>query len=162
MKKIKLYGPDGYKYYWHDVSTEKLSYSKRIQGGGSVMIWGGIIKGKKLPLSIVKSTMNSTNYCDLLNSTVKTFIEDHNEHSLVFQQDNTPCHRAKNTMKWFEDNDIKLLDWSTRSPDLNPMENVWGMLSFLVYGDGRQYDTTHQLKKALLDAWDALSQVSFD
>ena len=37
-------------------------------------------------------------------------------------------------------------------PDLNPIENVWSLLSRLVYGSGRQYDSEKDLKEAIWSA----------
>ena len=39
-KKFNLDGPEGYRYYWHDLRKEKQYFSKRHFGGGSLMIWG--------------------------------------------------------------------------------------------------------------------------
>ncbi|KAF0714674.1 Aste57867_3757 [Aphanomyces stellatus] len=39
-KKFNLDGPDGFKYYLHDLRHEKEEYFTRHSGGGSVMIWG--------------------------------------------------------------------------------------------------------------------------
>ena len=36
-KKFNLDGPDGFRYYWHDLRKEPKS--KRVQGGGNVMAW---------------------------------------------------------------------------------------------------------------------------
>ena len=43
----------------------------------------------------------------------------------IYQQDNTPCHKAKTVMKWFEETNVDVLQWPARSPDLNPIENLW-------------------------------------
>ena len=44
----------------------------------------------------------------------------------IFMQDNDPKHKAKSVTKFFEDEKVNLLTWSPQSPDLNPLENVWG------------------------------------
>ncbi len=75
------------------------------------MIWGAILKGKKLPLVFVNTTMNSPKYCDLLNSFIKTHFSKEERDFLTFQQDNAPCHRAKNTKKWLDENNIDVMDW---------------------------------------------------
>ena len=49
----------------------------------------------------------------------------------VFQMDNDPKHTSKVVAKWLKDNKVKVLEWSSQSLDLNPLdpiENVWAEL----------------------------------
>ena len=61
-KKFNLDGPDGFKYYWHHVNKEEISYSKRIQDGGGIMVWASFCSSEQLILQIVSNKMNSTSY----------------------------------------------------------------------------------------------------
>lgn len=46
--------------------------------------------------------------------------------------------------------------WPAKSPDLNPIENLWGILARAVYVNGKQYDTKMELVKAIKKAWAAI------
>ena len=70
---------------------------------------------------------------------------------MIFQQDNSSCHTAKSSMKWFRDNDIEVLQWQGNSEDLNPIEDLWFRLKRLV-GKKRPGIKT-QLIEAIIQAW---------
>ncbi len=48
---------------------------------------------------------------------------------LIFQQDLAPAHTAKSTKSWLNDHGVSVLDWPANSPNLKPIENIYGVLS---------------------------------
>ena len=45
------------------------------------------------------------------------------------------------------------MDRSALSPDLNPIENLWGRVARQVYGQGKQYDSKVSLTGAIMKSW---------
>ena len=43
--------------------------------------------------------------------------------------DNDPKHISKVVAKWLKDNKVKVLEWTSQSLDLNPIENMWAELT---------------------------------
>lgn len=155
-KKFNLDGPDGWRYYWHDLRKEPEIFSKRQMGGGSVMIWGAFSFNGTCELAFVNERMDSDRYQEMLQTHLLNAGPEICGPNWTFQQDNASIHSSKSTKKWFRDNNVKVMDWPARSPDLNPIENLWGLLARTVYEGGRQFDSKMQLQQAIMDAWYSL------
>ncbi|GFT31061.1 hypothetical protein TNCV_1684151 [Trichonephila clavipes] len=80
----------------------------------------------------------------------------------VFMDDNATCHRTLAVQDCLDSEGIQRLVWPARSPDLNPIENVWNALGRQVAG--RNYPPTNKntLIRALTEEWDKLPQQLLD
>ena len=79
----------------------------------------------------------------------------------LFEQDNTAIHNASIIKKYLLEQKIRLLDHPACSPDLNPIENWWGLIVTKVYEGDRQYSAISELKNSILDAWEKYFQFNF-
>ena len=44
---------------------------------------------------------------------------------IYMQMDNTRIHWKLDTLRFYKENNIIVIDWPVHSPDLNPIENAW-------------------------------------
>lgn len=152
-KKFNLDGPDGIRYYWHDLRKDQNYLSKRAFGGGSLMIWGAFVNDSLFDLHIIEGNYDAERYTDMLRERLVPFMQP----NWTFMHDGASIHRAKHTNKWLKEQKVPFLEWPANSPDLNPIENLWGLLTRAVFANGRQFKTKDELKAEVIKQWDSIS-----
>ncbi len=126
----------------------------------TVMIWAVISSAGVGPLCFLKSTVNAAIYQEILEYfTLSSADKLYGDADFIFQQELAPAHTAKGTKSWFNDQGITVLDWPANSPDLNPIENLWGIVKRKMR-DTRP-NNADELKATVKETWASIPPQQF-
>ncbi|GFX54725.1 DDE_3 domain-containing protein [Trichonephila clavipes] len=121
-----------------------------------------MINGRTRLHVVANGTMTGQRYIDeVLLPHVRLFRGAVGD-KFVFMDDNATCHRTHAVQDCLDREGIQRLVWPVRSPDLNPIENVWDALGRQFAG--RNYPPTNKNThiRALTEEWDKLPQQLLD
>ncbi|GFV43483.1 transposable element Tcb2 transposase [Trichonephila clavipes] len=129
----------------------------------NIMVWAGImINGRTRLHGVANVTMTGQRYIDEVLLPHVRLFRDAIGDKFDFMDGNATCHRTLAVQDCLDSEGIQRLVWQARSPDLNPIENVWDALGRQVAG--RNYPPTNKntLIRALTEEWDKLPQQLLD
>ena len=125
----------------------------RLQGGGgSAGIWGCFSFAGTGVSNIYTGRINQHLYITTLENclipSAELLIGNSN---YIFQQDGAPAHTANSVKEWLSQSNIELLPWCPRSPDLNPIENMWAWMDHQM--SRVRITSIEHLKEVLHQTW---------
>ena len=122
----------------------------------SVMVWGCFWRGGVGPLVVLDKTMDQDVYIDTLSTHFidwKKDIQDIHETDLLLLEDNARPHKGERAAEWKRLHGIKTVDLPAQSPDLNPIENIWGIIKKRLQQRRVVFSNMRELVEALREEW---------
>ncbi len=134
--KINLFGSDGVKRVWWQPDEEyKDKFVLPIVNMDVGVSWSGAA----WVLQFIEGTMNANMYCDILKQSMIPSLRRLGRRA-VFQHDNDHCLLKKLR--------VKVMDWPSMSPDLKPIEPLWGIFK---RKEECKVSTIHQLCDVVME-----------
>lgn len=122
-------------------------------GRCSVSVWGAMSADGLGPLVRISGPFNASQYCNIISTSLLPYVLDG---CFILQQDRSPVFTARAVSSLLEDHAVRQLRWPPCGADLNPIENVWGIMKMNL---GKRNDcgrTADELWQAVEDEWGRL------
>ena len=132
-------------------------------GYKTVNVWGAFSVRGRTSLVRIEGRFNQHKYRQILEANLLPFMNAKHggNDDFILQEDNCGPHRAKSIAKYLQTKGVTRMKWPAQSPDLNPIENVWGLLKMRLRKRLKQPTNCDELFTILQSEWNALSDEYF-
>ncbi|KAH9629332.1 hypothetical protein HF086_017707 [Spodoptera exigua] len=148
----------GRKHLWRVNNTQYESKNRKTDGV-VVNMWAWMCSGGPGELVYIPERSNGANYlellCDVMVPTVRVVYPEIEMPEILFFQGNYPIHRWHMVDHWIKQQPyLRTVQWPVRSPDLNPLENLWAIM--VQRWDTKKERTEKALVSHIDEVWNSL------
>ena len=123
----------------------------------SVMVFGAIGKNFKSKLVICSGNVDAVEYRSLIEKSelITTCDAMYGAGNYYFMQDGAPAHSSALATLFLQKRVNYLKFWPANSPDLNPIQHVWGMMKRIL--KQKQFNSLEELTNEIMEIWESIS-----
>ena len=109
-----------------DDKWDPMLMQKRKNVKGSLMVFGAISVDGPVAFTVLKDHVTADSYL----KTLKRYIIPHfkKNPNAVWQEDNAAPHKAKKVQQFLKEENVFVLEWPPKNPDLSPIETIWAYM----------------------------------
>jgi hypothetical protein len=140
-----------------DIPTvDQDNYAKTLR------FWAGASARGRTKLYFFHGNLDGESYRNILKKALPEMKAIFGSRRWTFQHDGAPAHTAQETDDWLEQHLPNHIpsgaggEWPAKSPDLNWIENIWGIMKQKV-SEGHPCTSLDALKKRLISAWTSIA-----
>lgn len=127
-RKMPVYRPKNKRFAPEYI--QNINKAGRISCG----VWGFITSGGFGELVPITGRMKSDEYISILDEVYIPSMEaifGDASNDFIFMHDNSGVHKSRATTAYLQQHpEIAILNWPSKSPDMNIIENVWGRMTY--------------------------------
>ncbi len=109
------------------------------------MVWDGFCAKGTTQLAILDGSQDSSKYMYTLSEYLLRLIDLNTAEIAFFNTMERLVTLQGETKTFFSEQNISVMEGPAKSPDLNPTENIWGILVRVVYRNGIALATVYVL-----------------
>ena len=136
-------------------------------GRSTIGVWESIILDTKGPMHVLIKgrRMNSDIYInEILESIGLLFFKRclTSNKAMIWMNDGAGYHTSKKMIAWGRLHELKRMNWSAQSSDLNPIENLWRIIKIRVSARRHQIHSIEAMEQAIKKEWKLLKMEDYE
>ena len=108
-------------------------------------------------MRVIDGNLNAQRYQDEILAPVVTPLILANPNTRLMQ-DNAASHSERATRQYLATNNVLVMDWPARYPDLNPIGHIWDLLDKHLRNVQNPPQTVAALRQGVVRQWNLLAQ----